>query len=249
MLKPAVALAVLSVATSAFADTVTTEANTLVVVTPNAPVVVQQGAAQAIDHEAIPSAAPGAASTPIVAPVAAPPQNEAWSNISHINGMPVKVGEKQDYLYKPKKFNLSANPFGLFFGYYDVAGAMALGQNLAASVSISHWSLADGHESGTQISATLPLYFRKTFSGPFLEGGIIIRTSDDNNYGASDCIDCMYSTTSSSDSWAGPQMMFGWHWTFDSGLNTSFAFGLAKRMAGDDNETTGNAYFRVGYAF
>src|SRR5688500_18232023 len=172
MLKPAVALAVLSVATSAFADTVTTQADTLVVVTPNAPVVVQQGAAQAIDHEAIPSAAPGAAPTPIAAPVAAPPQNEAWSNIAHINGMPVKVGEKQDYLYKPKKFNLSANPFVLFVGYYDVAGAMALGQNLAASVSISHWSLNDGYESGAQISATLPLYFRKTFSGPFLEGGI-----------------------------------------------------------------------------
>ena len=49
---------------------------------------------------------------------------------------------------------------------------------------------------------------------------------------------------------AGPEMLFGWHWTFDSGLNTSFAFGLAKRLDGnngsDDPEV--NGYFRVGNA-
>ena len=48
-------------------------------------------------------------------------------------------------------------------------------------------------------------------------------------------------------------MLFGWHWTFDSGLNVALAFGVAKRL--DPNTTTygdgveANGYFRVGYAF
>jgi hypothetical protein len=247
MLKPAALASLLLLAsTSAFADTETTTADTLVVVTPNAPVVVTQGA-PAVQRVM----APGAAEMP-PAPVAAPaaangaPQNEDWSNVSHINGVPVKVGERQDYLYKTKKFNLSANPFGFFFGYYDIAGSMALGQNLAASVAISGWSFGDS-DSGYQLSATLPLYFRKTFSGPFLEGGLLIRTSTSEDYAyAYNCIDCSMSTT---DSWAGPQLLFGWHWTFDSGLNVAFAAGVAKQMGNKDGDTDGNAYFRVGYAF
>lgn len=248
MLKPAAFASLLLLAsTSAFADTETTTADTLVVVTPNAPVVVTQGA-----PAAQPVMAPGAAEMPPPAPAAVPataggaPQNEDWSRVSHINGVPVKVGERQDYLYATKKFNLSANPFGFFFGYYDIAGSMALGQNLAATVAISSWSFGEW-DSGYQLSATLPLYFRKTFSGPFLEGGLLIRSSTSEDYGyAYDCIDCSMTTT---DSWAGPQLLFGWHWTFDSGLNVAFAAGLAKQMGNQDADTDGNAYFRVGYAF
>ncbi len=245
MLKPAVTASLLIAATTtAFADTTTTTADTLVVVTPNAPVVVTQGGPPSVTQ---PVMAPGAAEMPPppVMPQAAngAPQNENWNNVSHINGVPVKVGERQDYLYKPKKFNLSANPFGFFFGYYDVAASMALGSNLGATVAISGWGL-DG-DTGYQFSATLPLYFRKTFSGPFLEAGLLIRGSEDEYY-AYDCYDCSYS---SSDSWVGPQMLFGWHWTFDSGLNTSFAFGVARPLGGDENDTDVNGYWRVGYAF
>lgn len=246
MLKPAVTASLLIVATTtAFADTTTTTADTLVVVTPNAPVVVTQGGPPSVTE---PVMAPGAAEMPpppmLPRTANGAPQNEAWHNVSHINGVPVKVGERQDYLYKPKKYNLSTNPFGFFFGYYDVAASMALGQNLGATVAISGWDL--GGDTGYQFSATLPLYFRKTFSGPFLEAGLLIRGSDDEEYYAYDCYDCSYS---SSDSWVGPQLLFGWHWTFDSGLNTSFAFGVARPMGGDASDTDANAYWRVGYAF
>jgi hypothetical protein len=247
MLKLAVTASLLFASTTAFADTQTTTADTLVVVTPNAPVVVTQGQPASV---AQPIMAPGASEMP---PMPAPqavnsaPQNESWSNVSHINGVPVKVGERQDYLYKPKKFNLSTNPFGFFFGYYDVAASMALGQNLAASVAITGWDFSD-YEKGYQLSATLPLYFRKTFSGPYLEGGLLIRASENEDYYyAGDCID--YCSSSETDSWAGPQLLFGWHWTFDSGLNLQFAFGVAKQMGNDDRDTDANGYFRVGYAF
>jgi len=246
MMKPTVtaALALSLFATqSASADTVTTEADTLVVVTPNAPVVVQQGG-PAIQP-------PGAAEMPPAAPTAgvATPQNEDWNNVSHINGTPVKVGERSAYLYKFKKTNISGNPFGPFFDYYDLAVSHALGQNLVASVAISGWDV--GNSGGYQISATLPLYFRRAYSGPFLEGGSPMRrgltqaqTGPNDTSGKAS----WSGRWEDSSSWIGPQLMFGWHSTFDSGLNVAFAAGFAKRLE-SNGDTEGNAYFRVGYAF
>ncbi len=236
-LTVAVAVAVLSSVATASADTETVNVDTLVVVTPNAPVVVTpNGAVQpVIQPPGMPVAAP--------APSNGAPQNESWGNVSHINGTPIKVGERGDYLIKHKQTNISANPFGLFFGMYDLAATRALSQNVAVTAA---FTAIDGEFF--QLSATVPLYFRRVFSGPFLEGGLLYRGTmrDDMTY--ADCFDC----SSSSESWAGPQLMLGWHWTFDSGLNLAFAAGVAKRMNntneyGDDTE--GNAYFRVGYAF
>jgi hypothetical protein len=193
------------------------------------------------------SQAPGAAEMPPARAAAAngAPQNEEWGNVSHINGVPVKVGERGDYLYKFKKTNISGNPFGPFFGYYDIAVSHALSQNLAATVSVSGWDMSDGYTQGYQISATVPLFFRRAFSGPYLEGGLLLRTDTSSDSYAYDCYDC---STMSSKSWAGPQLLFGWQTTFDSGLNVALAFGVAKHMTGD-RESDGNGYFRVGYAF
>lgn len=244
MIKPAVTAALFLVpllATSAsYADTTTTEADTLVVVTPNAPVIVQQGAPQ----PAAQVQAPGVvAAAPAPAAANGGPQNENWNNVSHINGVPVKVGERGDYLYdNGKKTNIAANPFGLFFGLYDISVSRALSRNVAASFAFT------GTSDFYQLSATAPIYFRRTFSGPFLEPGLLIRGTKDTYY--ADCYDCS-GTSTMSDTWSGPQMMFGWHWTFDSGLNVAFAGGVAKRMTNthDGENTEGNAYFRVGYAF
>jgi len=246
MLKLAVTASLLFATSIAFADTETTSADTLVVVTPNPPVIVTQGQSATVAQPVV--MAPGAAEMPPVAPPApatanGAPQNEDWNNVSHINGVPVKVGERTDYLYTAKKYNLSANPFGFFFGYYDVAASMALGRNLGASVALTMWD--ESYTKGYQLAATLPLYFRKTFSGPYLEGGLLLRSTSHDSY-AYDCIDYC---SMESDSWAGPELLFGWHWTFDSGLNVQFAFGVAKQMGNTDQDTDANGYFRVGYAF
>jgi len=49
----------------------------------------------------------------------------------------------------------------------------------------------------------------------------------------------------------GPQVMFGWHWSFDSGANVALAFGAFRPMndgkTSDDVEPAG--YFRIGYAY
>jgi hypothetical protein len=176
---------------------------------------------------------------PAGAAVVAAPQNEDWNNVSHINGTPVKVGERSQYLYTFRKTNISANPFGLFFGLYDISVSRAVSQNLAVTGALTVIDV--GSSSAYQLSATVPLYFRRTFSGPFLEGGLLMR-SGGNDY---ECDGCM-------DTYGGPQLLFGWHWTFDSGLNVALAAGMMKNLSESDEYDNGvepNGYFRIGYAF
>jgi hypothetical protein len=239
-------LLVTASAASALADdTQTTTAGTVVVVTPSAPVIVPQ------------SAAPGAIAetTPVPAPNA-PPQNEDWNNVSHINGTPVKVGERGDYLYRFRKTQVSVDPIALMFGVFDADLAHALSNNVAIDGSVMAWSTDHGDSSGYQVTASIPIYLRRTFSGPFIEPGLIIRESS-HNYYDSYCANGDYGCSSGDNThrWAGPEMLLGWQATFDSGLTMKAAFGVARHMASNqmndysDDEADVNGYFRVGYAF
>jgi hypothetical protein len=219
------------------ADEVTTQtANTVVVVTPNAPVVVSSGAPAALAQAPVQPAvdpeiaAPGMQAPPLPPP---PPQNEDWNNVSHINGVPVKVGERGDYLYKYKKINIAADPFGVFLNYYDVAVSVGVSRNVAITGSFTGVS-SDGSME-YQFAVSAPIYFRRTFSGPFLEPGLVA--------GNMFCSGCMTNT--------GPEMMFGWHWNFDSGLNAAVALGMEKNVSNSDgsNDVLPAGYFRVGYNF
>ena len=122
----AVATVLALFATPAFADgdTQTTSAQTLVVVTPNAPIVVQQGQG--------PSAQLGQPQETEMPPAPpAAPQNEDWNNVSHINGSIVPVGERGAYLKKFKKTNISTNPFGFMYGTYSISASYAVSDNVA----------------------------------------------------------------------------------------------------------------------
>jgi hypothetical protein len=186
-------------------------------------------------------------------PPAPPPQNEAWSNVSHINGVPVPVGERNRYLYDFKKTNLQVNPIGPMLGYYEGAVSHALSANIALSVEVALTNLDNSRETDFQVAASLPIYFKRTFNGPFLEPGIVIRNesmADDE-----ECDGC----TQSNVTFVQIEMMVGWTWMFDSGLNMSAAFGVARRVGNsnttdfDDDDGDSNlspaGYFRVGYAF
>ena len=198
-----------------------------------------------------PSAQPPAEQAPSAEPppviiVTPAPQNEDWNNVSHINGHPVKVGERGDYLYKWKKTNISTNPIGWIFGFYGVSAEQALSNNVAIRGDANIF--ARDSFTGYELGASLPIYFKRVYQGPFLEPGIIIRGTHDT-YADDYCdVDCM-----NNDTFVGPEVLFGWHWTFDSGLNVAFAGGIARRMTNtydySDENVEGNAYFRVGYAF
>ncbi|MFT3699880.1 MAG: hypothetical protein QM831_42445 [Kofleriaceae bacterium] len=219
----------------------TTTADTLVVVTPNAPVVVTNGQAQA-------SQAPGAQENPPApAPAAgqAAPMTNNWNDVSHINGTVVPYGEHNTYLNTYKKVNISADPIAMMFGYYQFAGSYAVSQNVALSVQFSAWSRDNGSSSGTEFAVSAPIYLKRAYSGPFVEPGLIIHTDSSSN----DCYDCYADTSTMGTSYVGPEMLVGWSWLFDSGLNMSFAIGASKRIDSNNSDPDPAGYFRVGYAF
>jgi|HubBroStandDraft_6_1064221.scaffolds.fasta_scaffold46316_3 hypothetical protein len=232
-----VALVCLLFSTAAYADDAATGASVIVIAGPSS----------------VNAALPPPSLDAVPAPP--PPQNEEWSNVSHINGVPVPVGERNRYLYDFKKTNIQVNPIGPFLGYYEAAVSHALSPNIAFSVELALTNLDNSNETDLQIAASLPIYFKRTFDGPFLEPGIVIR-----NENVADDGDCSLCTETSS-TFVQIEMMVGWTWMFDSGLNMSAAIGLAKRVGNSNNNNDGEyddddddnlspaGYFRVGYAF
>ena len=89
-----------------------------------------------------------------------------------------------------------------------------------------------------EVGVGVPIYFRRTYQGVFLEPGIISRRFDSEG-----------ETVVTA---AGPQMLVGWHWTWDSGLNVAIAGGLGRNWSTDseyEEKIFGNGYLRFGYAF
>ncbi len=172
------------------------------------------------------------------------PMNEHWGNVSHINGHPVKVGERGDYLHKWKKTNIATNPIGWMFGFYGVSVAHAMSDNITIRGDANVFEIDD--TSGYELGLTVPIYFKRVFQGPFIEPGVMIRDFGDDQ----DC-DWDGNCTEAKPS-LGPQVMFGWHWTFDSGMNVALAMGAMRNMnkSGENNDNVEPAgYFRIGYAY
>lgn len=183
---------------------------------------------------------------PYVQPPPAPPapQTDNWNDVSHINGAVVPVGQRGDYLYKNKTVNIATNPIGWMMGVYGISVSQALGNNIALRGDANLFDL-DSNTKGYEVGVSLPIYFRRVYSGPFIEPGLIVRDlNDDDGYDD-------YDTDRPS---AGPSVVFGWHWTFDSGLNVAAAFGMMRNMNGEEMEYDSgpeiepSGYFRIGYA-
>ena len=103
------------------------------------------------------------------------PMNENWNNVSHINGHPVPVGERGDFLYNYKKMNISSNPIGWMFGFYGLSVSHAVSPNIAIRADGNYFDIDD--ESGYEIGLTVPIYFKRVYQGPFIEGGLMVRTA------------------------------------------------------------------------
>lgn len=248
-------LAVATVALSsapAWADgAAVTQAEQLIVVTPNAPVIItQQGTQQG---------GPAAAGPSTVAPARDlddAPQTTRWSDVSHINGTLVKVGEKSEYLTRYRKTNIASNPIGWMIGIYGLSVSHAVHANVAVRADANIISI--GNTDGYEVGVTAPIYFKRVYQGPFLEPGLIVR-GERNNYEAYGACDPNYACGGSGDysssTMVGPQVLFGWHRTFDSGLNVAAAAGVARNLSREAMSYSGEpdiqpvGYFRVGYAF
>lgn len=199
---------------------------TVVIVTPAQPIA--------------PQAPGGPGQTPPAAPAA--PQNEPWRNVSHINGTPVKVGERGDYLYQWKTTNVATNPIGWMFGFYGISLSHAVHDNVAIRGDANLISV--GSQQGYEFGLSLPIYFRRVFQGPFLEVGIVARDFNADD----DCYSDGYGSCENDPS-VGPEVLFGWHWTFDSGMNMAMAFGAMRDMNHGREYSEPAGYFRIGYAY
>lgn len=195
-------------------------------------------------------AAPAPAPAPVTTTAAAAaPQNESWDNVSHINGTPVPVGDRNQYLLDFKKTNISSNPIGWLVGFYGVSVEHALTQNLVVRADANFINY--DHTSGFEGGLSLPLYLKRAYQGPFIEPGLVVRTLTHT------CEGCSYDGSGNTDTHTlvGPEVMVGYHWTFDSGFNIAAALGVARNI--DNNDPYASAedqlepvgYFRVGYAF
>ncbi|MBL8621845.1 MAG: DUF3575 domain-containing protein [Myxococcales bacterium] len=181
---------------------------------------------------------------PATAPVEDP------SNVNTLNGQLVPVGQENDYLKKYKRWNVSTNPLGWVLGSYGVSVSYGLNQNIAIRGDVNYYKpVGADNASGVELGVGLPIYFRRTYQGLFLEPGIISRTFKDS-YSCDGCSSAGETTNTT----FGPQVLVGWHWTWSSGLNFAIAAGAGRNWSAKDteygsDEVFANGYMRFGYAF
>jgi hypothetical protein len=161
-------------------------------------------------------------------------KDDGSKDLSKIDGQLVPVGTHTDYHYQNfPRLNLSTNPLGYIYGDYGVSLGYGLTENIAVRLDVDYWSPPGGSDNWMQFGVAAPLYLRRTWLGVFLEPGIILRTA-----------------STYQDETVGPQMLIGYHWTFDSGLNFAIAAGVGRNLtSGHTDELFPAGYLRFGYAF
>jgi opacity protein-like surface antigen len=164
-------------------------------------------------------------------------ESPAQTDVSQINGQLVPVGDHNQYRLSFPRWNLSVNPVGWVLGLYGARGSYALHQNVAVAVDVNYFNAVDGDDHGFEGSLGVPIYFRRAYQGAFLEPGVMFRRVKDAAMAAENEV--------------GPQVLVGWHWMWDSGLNVSAALGAGRNFGSnsDDNPLFVNGYLRFGYAF
>lgn len=157
--------------------------------------------------------------------------NTVANDVSTLNGQLVEVGDKNRFRTGHKQWNIAANPFGFLFNWYSLSGSKALSDNIALRGEVSFST--DNDSSAVGLGVGLPLYFKKVYTGLFLEPGLTTFASGDETI------------------WAGPQLVIGYHWYWDSNLNLAVAAGVGRNWSSEDEftETFPAGYFQVGYAF
>lgn len=154
--------------------------------------------------------------------------NPSPENTSTMNGQLVPVGERNQYVYNYPKTNISINPIGVIYGMYGVSASHALNMNVAIRADLAFFDNDFG--SNVSFTAAAPIYFRKVYSGFYLEPGIKIGSIFHDDF-------------------KGAVVNVGWHWIWDSGFNVSIAGGAARGLSNREEEIVPTGYFRTGFAF
>jgi hypothetical protein len=180
--------------------------------------------------------------------------NPPTSGVSSVGGTPVPVGDQHRYLYDLRRISVSTNPLGWLFGSWGASASYGFRPNFAARIDVGYLRPVDSKVRGFEMGLGAPIYFRRLYDGVFLEPGILLRrmtegTAHANTYG--------------------PQMLVGWQWMWDSGLNVAIAAGIGRNFSSDvkvaspmpgatpdngkidlaEEKVFGTGYVRFGYAF
>ena len=165
------------------------------------------------------------------------PASEPSQDLSTLNGQLVPVGDHVQYHHSFKPWIVSTDPLGWILGSYGASVSYGFTENLALRFDANFISPVDTSERGFEIGVGVPIYFRRTYLGAFLEPGFIVR---------GDFISGNATTI------FGPQVLVGWHWSWDSGFSVAAAVGVGRDWSSNSDSDGGlfpNAYLRFGYAF
>jgi len=135
------------------------------------------------------------------------------------DGQLVPVGERHRYRYSYDTWNVWTNPFGYFFGSFNVGASYAFHQNFKvnASPTLIYFYAANPKVWGGGLTLSTSIFFRKVYDGFYLEpGASFLYLSQER----------MISNTRVSGIVGGPQLIGGWGWLWDSGFNLNLGFGL-----------------------
>lgn len=188
------------------------------------------------------------AATTAHADLASEAQAAHRGELSQIGGMPVPVGDHNQYYYGGPRVNVSVNPLGWMIGAYSASASVAITDHVVLRGDGTYYDIVDSDTHGFQLGLSAPIYFRRAYQGVFLEPGVMIRSL---SHGAESYTDDTFEV--------GPEILLGWHWTWDSGLNVAIAAGLGRNLSSPD-DTNGDGYanddpvfvdgyLRFGYAF
>jgi len=131
---------------------------------------------------------------------------------SKIDGQLVPVGERNKYEYSYKKHLVSTNPLSYFLGSFAVGYNHAFSQNIAARVDLGFIHIWKTELYGADLSASVPIFFKKMNDGFYIEPGAYLMVLDVD--GASAVA-------------GGPHMLLGWSWIWDSGFNVNLGLGMS----------------------
>jgi hypothetical protein len=248
--------ALISAGSSAFAQeqpgeptTVQPAVNTVIVVTPSAPTVVGGAPGNGNGAHGAPVSPP--------APAAAAAPGISDPDISQLGGQLVPVGSQTEYRYSFRKTNISANPIGWLTGFYGLSLSHAVSNNVAIRGDITVIKNAFGSDSasGADISLSAVLYLRRTYLGPFIEPGVRVLSvgNEQCDYSYSQSGSGQPNCSNNQEMLVGPQVLIGYHYSYDSGFNFAVAGGLSRTLSSDSSssgdEILPAGYVRFGYAF
>ena len=188
------------------------------------------------------------------APAATTRAAESTDGVSEVHGQLVKVGDHTQFENQTKQWNVSTNPLGLIYGSYGLSVGYTLNSNVALRADVNYIDALHSDDSAFELGLSAPIYFRKTYLGLFIEPGVAMQRLH-VEAGTNDAGEPIKEETVIM---VGPEMLIGYHWSWDSGLNVAIAAGLGRNFntsGSDSNDDRANpdffpaGYLRVGYAF